>query len=298
MRDSRKTIHLQGADMTIAVTGATGQLGRLVVESLIARGTEPGEIVAVVRDTAKADGLRALGVEVREGDYDRPETLTAALTGVHRLLLISGNAVGQRVAQHTAVIEAARAAGVGFLAYTSILRADTTPIGLAPEHQATEEKIKNSGIPYAFLRNGWYVENYAGALAGAVAQGTLYGSAGDGKIAAATRADFAEAAAVVLINGEPGVYELAGDHGFTLAELAAETARQSGSPIAYQNLPVADYTQALVGAGLPEGYAGLLADTDTKIAEGHLDDSTGTLSRLIGRPTTPLADALAAILKG
>ncbi|MEU4626856.1 SDR family oxidoreductase [Actinoplanes sp. NPDC023801] len=283
--------------MTIAVTGATGQLGRLVVESLIARGAVPGEIVAVVRDTAKAGGLLALGVQVREGDYDRPETLTAALAGVDRLLLVSGNAVGRRIAQHTAVIEAAQAAGVGFLAYTSILRADTTPIGLAPEHLATEEKIKNSGIRYAFLRNGWYFENYAGALAAAVAQGTLHGSAGEGRIAAATRADFAEAAAVVLISGEPGVYELAGDHGFTLAELAAETARQSGTPIAYRNLPVTEYQAALVAAGLPEGYAGLLADTDTKIAEGHLDDSTGTLSRLVGRPTTPLTDAVAAILK-
>jgi NAD(P)H dehydrogenase (quinone) len=292
-----RKIHEQGADMTIAVTGATGQLGRLVVESLIARGAAPGEIVAVVRDTAKAGGLLALGVEVREGDYDRPETLPAALAGVDRLLLVSSSAVGQRIAQHTAVIDAAKAAGVGFLAYTSILRADTTPVGLAPEHLATEEKIKASGIPYAFLRNGWYYENYAGALAGAVAQGTLYGSAGEGRIAAAARADFAEAAAVVLLSGEPGVYELAGDHGFTLAELAAETSRQSGAPIAYQNLPVADYQAALVTAGLPEGYAGLLADTDTKIADGHLDDSTGTLSRLLGRPTTPLADAVAAALK-
>ncbi|GIF38292.1 SDR family oxidoreductase [Actinoplanes xinjiangensis] len=283
--------------MTIAVTGATGQLGRLVVESLIARGATPGEIVAVVRDTAKAGGLLALGVQVREGDYDRPETLSTALAGVDRLLLISGSAVGQRIPQHTAVIDAAKQAGVGFLAYTSILRADTSPIGLAPEHLATEELIKSSGIPYAFLRNGWYIENYAGSFGPAIAQGALYGSAGEGRIAAATRPDFAEAAAVVLLSGETGVYELAGDEPFTLAELAAAVAEQSGAPVAYTDLPAEQYQAALTGAGVPEGFAALLADTDVKIRDGHLDDDTRTLSRLIGRPTTPLADAVAAALK-
>jgi NAD(P)H dehydrogenase (quinone) len=284
--------------MTIAVTGATGQLGRLVVEALIARGATPGEIVAVVRDTAKAGGLLALGVQVREGDYDRPETLPSAFAGVDRLLLISGSAVGQRIPQHTAVIETAKQAGVGFLAYTSILRADTSPVGLAPEHLATEELIKSSGIPYAFLRNGWYIENYAGSFGPAITQGALYGSAGDGRIAAATRADFAEAAAVVLLSGEAGVYELAGDEPFTLAELAAAVAEASGAPVVYTDLPVDQYQAALVGAGLPEGFAALLADTDVKIRDGHLDDDTHTLSRLIGRPTTPLSDAVAAALKG
>ncbi|SDT42786.1 SDR family oxidoreductase [Actinoplanes derwentensis] len=283
--------------MTIAVTGATGHLGALVVEALIARGTAPSDIVAAVRDTTKAAGLAARGVQVREADYERPETLATAFAGVDKLLLISGNAVGQRVPQHTAVIEAAKTAGVGFLAYTSILRADTSPLGLAPEHLATEKLIEASGIEFALLRNGWYIENYAGSFGPAIAQGTLYGSAADGRIAAATRADFAEAAAAVLISGETGVFELAGDQPFTLAELAAEVAKQSGSPVAYQDLPVADYAAALVGAGLPEGFAGLLADTDTKIRDGHLDDSTGTLARLIGRPTTPLADAVTAALK-
>ncbi|MDI6100841.1 SDR family oxidoreductase [Actinoplanes sp. NEAU-A12] len=283
--------------MTIAVTGATGHLGRLVVEALIARGTAPGEIVAGVRDTAKAAGLLPQGIQVRVADYDRPETLAAAFAGVDRLLLVSGNAVGQRIAQHTAVVEAAKQAGVGFLAYTSILRADTSPIGLAPEHLATEEIIRSSGIPYAFLRNGWYIENYAGALGAAVSQGALYGSAGAGRIAAATRADFAEAAAAVLAGGEPGVYELAGDEPFTLAELAAEVARQSGSPVVYTDLPEADYRAALAGAGVPADFAALLADTDVKIRDGHLDDASGTLARLIGRPTTPLSDAVAAVLK-
>ncbi|MBO3743804.1 SDR family oxidoreductase [Actinoplanes flavus] len=284
--------------MTIAVTGATGQLGRLVVEALIARGAAPGDIVAAVRDTAKAAGLAALGVQVREADYDRPETMATAFAGVDRLLLISGNAVGQRVRQHTAVVEAARAAGVGFLAYTSILRAGTSPIGLAPEHLATEEVVTASGIPFALLRNGWYTENYTASLGPAVEHGALLGSAGDGRIAAATRADYAEAAAVVLLSGEPGVYELAGDQPFTMTELAAEVARQTGAPVAYRDLPADGYRAALVEAGLPEQFAGLLADTDVKIRDGHLDDTTGTLSRLIGRPTTPLAEAVATALKG
>ncbi|GGN69142.1 NAD(P)-dependent oxidoreductase [Actinoplanes lobatus] len=284
--------------MTIAVTGATGHLGRLVVDALIARGAAPGDIVATARDTTKAAGLAALGVQVREADYDRPETLAAAFAGVDRLLLISGNAIGQRVSQHTAVVEAAKAAGVGFLAYTSILRADTSPIGLAPEHLATEQVVAASGIPFALLRNGWYIENYAASFGPAVEHGALLGSAGDGRIAAATRADFAEAAAVVLLRGEPGVHELAGDQPFTMAELAAEVARQTGAPVAYQDLPADDYRAALVTAGLPGQFADLFADTDVKIRDGHLDDSTGTLSRLIGRSTTPLAEAVATALKG
>ncbi|MBW6434649.1 SDR family oxidoreductase [Actinoplanes hulinensis] len=284
--------------MTIAVTGATGHLGRLVVDALIARGAAPGDIVATVRDTAKAAGLAALGVQVREADYDRPETLATAFAGVDRLLLISGNTIGQRVPQHTAVVEAAKAAGVGFLAYTSILRADSSPLGLAPEHLATEQVVAASGIPFALLRNGWYIENYAASFGPAVEHGALLGSAGEGRIAAATRADFAEAAAVVLLRGEPGVHELAGDQPFTMAELAAEVARQTGAPVAYRDLPPDGYRDALVTAGMPGQFADLFADTDVKIRAGHLDDTTGTLSRLIGRPTTPLAEAVATALKG
>ncbi|WP_229069923.1 SDR family oxidoreductase [Actinoplanes sp. DH11] len=281
---------------TYAVTGATGQLGRLVVDALIARGAAPGDIVAAVRDTAKAAGLAARGVQVREADYDRPETLTSAFAGVDRLLLISGNEVGKRLPQHTAVIEAAKAAGVTFLAYTSILRADSSPVGLAPEHLATEQALAAAGIEHALLRNGWYTENYAGSITGALATGTIAGSAGDGKIAAATRADYAEAAAAVLLAGSAGVHELGGTP-FTMAELAAEVSRQSGRTVTYTDLPVAEYQAVLVGAGLPEGYAGLLADTDAKIVEGHLDTRSGDLEKLIGRPSTPLADAVASALK-
>ncbi|MBB2948624.1 NAD(P)H dehydrogenase (quinone) [Actinoplanes lutulentus] len=282
---------------TIAVTGATGQLGRLVVDALIARGAAPGEIVATVRDSAKAADLAALGVQVRVADYNHPETLAAAFAGVDRLLLVSGNEVGKRLPQHTAVIEAAKAAGVGFIAYTSILRADSTPIGLAPEHLATEQVIAATEIPHALLRNGWYTENYAGSIAGALHTGAIAGSAGEGKIAAAARADYAEAAAAVLLSGEAGVYELGGE-AFTMAELAAEVAKQSGKDVAYTDLPVADYQQVLVGVGLPEGYAGLLADTDAKIVDGHLDTDSAVLAKLIGRPVTPLTSAVAAVLKG
>ncbi|MBG0561094.1 SDR family oxidoreductase [Actinoplanes aureus] len=282
--------------MTIAVTGATGHLGRLVVEALISRGAAPNEIVAVVRDLAKAAGLAAQGVQVRQADYDRPETLGTALAGADRLLLISGNEVGKRVPQHTAVIEAARAAGVRFLAYTSILRADTSTIGLAPEHLATEQVIAASGIPYAVLRNGWYFENYAGQFGTALATGAFAGSAGDGRIAAATRADYAEAAAAVLLAGDPGVYELGGE-AFTMAELAAEVTRQAGIAVEYRDLPVAEYQALLVGAGLPEGYAALLAETDFKITQGELDTDSDDLTRLIGRPATSLADAVATALK-
>ncbi|MEV6304650.1 SDR family oxidoreductase [Actinoplanes sp. NPDC051861] len=280
--------------MTIAVTGATGQLGRLVIDALISRGAAPGEIVAAVRDVAKAADLAARGVQVREADYDRPETLATAFEGVSRLLLISGNEVGKRLPQHTAVVSAAVSAGVGFIAYTSILRADTSTIGLAPEHKGSEDVIAASGIPYAFLRNGWYIENYP--IAVALSTGAFAGSAGAGRIAAATRADYAEAAAAVLLSGEPGVYELGGD-AFTMAELAAEVAKQSGKPVVYQDLPVAEYQAVLVGAGLPEGYAGLLAETDAKIVDGELDVDSAVLSRLIGRPVTPLSDAVTAALK-
>ena len=283
--------------MTIAVTGATGHLGRLVVDALLSRGTTPGDIVAAVRDTAKAADLAAKGVQVREADYDRPETLTAAFAGVERLLLVSSNAVGQRIPQHLAVIAAAKAAGVSFLAYTSVLRADTSPLGLAPEHKATEEAVEASGIPHALLRNGWYTENYTGQLDTALSTGAILGSAGDGRIAAATRADYAEAAAAVLLSGETGVFELGGEP-FTLTEFAAEVSRQSGREIAYRDLPAAEYEAALAGAGVPEAFAGVLAQIDVQIAAGELDTDSKDLSRLIGRPSTPLADAVAAAVKG
>jgi NAD(P)H dehydrogenase (quinone) len=281
--------------MTIAVTGATGQLGRLVIENLKAR-VAAGQIVALARDPAKATDL---GVPVRVADYAQPETLSAALAGVDTLLLISSDAVGQRVAQHRNVIEAAKAAGVKRITYTSILRADTTPIALADEHKATEALIKASGLTWALLRNGWYFENYTGSLAGAVAAGAIIGASGEGRISAAARADYAEAAAVVIStpDAENRVYELAGDTAFTRADLAAEVSRQTGKAIGYTDLPEAEYVRILESFGLPAPYAAIIAQSDVGAAQGGLFDESRQLSGLTGRPTTSLATAVAQGLK-
>jgi len=281
----------------IAVTGASGHLGRLAVEAILAK-VPAREIVALVRTPSKVADLAAKGVQVRQADYARPETLGPALAGVDRLLLVSSSELGQRAVQHQAVIDAARAAGVGFIAYTSILHADRSRLSLAAEHLATERALAASGIPHALLRNGWYFENHTAQLAGALVHG-FAGSAGDGRIAAASRADFAAAAAAVLT--EPGhagkVYELAGDEPFTMAELAAEVARQSGKPVGYANLPTEQYAAVLQGAGLPPIIVDMLVDADVNVARGELDDRSGDLRRLIGRPTTTLRDAVAAALR-
>lgn len=283
----------------ITVTAATGHLGRLTVDALLARGVPAGEIVAAVRDTAKAADLAARGVRVREADYDRPDTLATALAGTERLLLISGSEVGRRVPQHRNVVDAAAAAGVALLAYTSAPRATTTSMRLAEEHRATEELIAASGLPSVVLRNNWYFEVYTENLGPTFEHGAILGAAGAGRIAGAGRADYAAAAAAVLTtDGHTGkVYELGGDEPFTRAELAAEVSRQSGTPIAYRDLPVEEYAAALVSAGLPEGYAAILADVDRAIAAGELDASGDDLHRLIGRGTTTLADAVAVALK-
>lgn len=284
----------------ITVTGATGHLGGLAVEALLARGVPANQITAVGRTPGKAADLAAKGVEIRQADYTRPETLTAALPGTEKLLLVSGSEVGQRLAQHRNVVDAAVAAGVGLIAYTSILHADTSGAGLAGEHKATEAAIRDSGLPYVFLRNGWYLENYTQNLGPALEQGVLLGSAGDGRVSAATRADYAAAAAAVLTaEGHAGkAYELGGDTAFTMPELAAEVSAQSGRQVTYQDLPAEEYTEALVAAGLPEPVAAMLADNDLAVARGELFTDSGHLSALIGRPTTRLAEAVAAALEG
>jgi len=280
--------------MKIGVTGATGQLGRLVVEKLKAK-VAAESIVALVRTPEKAADLR---VEARVFDYTQPENLVAALQGVDKLLLISGNEIGQRLPQHKAVIEAAKQAGVKQIFYTSILHADTSSLGLAGEHIATEIAIKASGLVYTILRNGWYTENYTGSAKGAVGAGAFIGCAGDGKIASAARVDCAEAAAVVLAGEghENKIYELAGDEAYTLAELAAEISLQTGKNIPYNNLTETQYADILKSFGLPEGVANMLADSDTGASMGDLFDNTKQLSALIGRPTTPLAKVLAEAL--
>lgn len=280
--------------MKIAVTGATGQLGRLLIERL--REKLPAEnIVALARMPEKAADL---GVAVRQADYARPQTLDAALAGIDTLMLISGSEVGQRVPQHRNLIQAAKQTGVRRIVYTSLLHADTSTLGLAPEHVETEKMLADSGLVVTVLRNGWYTENYTASAASAVANGALIGSAGQGRIASATRADFAAAAVAVLSGqGHDGkVYELAGDSAYTLADLAAEISRQSGKDIPYVDLPPAEYTAALEAAGVPAPWPQALPALDVEAGKDALFHAGRELSNLIGRPTTSLKDAVAAAL--
>jgi NAD(P)H dehydrogenase (quinone) len=279
----------------IVVTGATGHLGRLVIAALLKK-VLASSIVAVVRNSEKARDLAALGVQVRYADYNQPPMWDGALKGADKVLLISSSEIGQRAKQHRSVIDAAKRAHVKLLVYTSILHADTSPLGLAAEHKETESLIRASGIPFALLRNGWYTENYTASISAALAHGAVYGCAGEGRIASATRADYAEAAVAVLTaeNQAGRIYELAGDTAYSLAELAAEISRQSGKKIGYVDLPEAEYKNILVKAGLPEAVATLLADSDTGVSKGALFDDGHQLSKLIGRPTTSLATAVGA----
>ncbi|ASY75352.1 SDR family oxidoreductase [Pectobacterium polaris] len=282
----------------IAITGASGQLGRLVIAQLLEK-VPASDIVALVRDVNKVADLSAKGVQVKAADYNQPEALASALQGVDKVLLISSSEVGQRAVQHRNVIDAAVKAGVKLVAYTSLLHADKSPLALAAEHQQTEALLKASGLPHVLLRNGWYTENYAASIPTALEHGVFIGSAGEGKIASATREDFAAAAVAVLTqDGQAGkVYELAGDEPYTLAELAAEIGKQSGKNIGYQNLSEAEFAGVLVSAGLPEGFAQIIADSDTGASKGGLFDDGKQLSRLIGRPTTPLSAVVKATLK-
>lgn len=283
--------------MTVLVTGASGHLGRRTVLALLDRGVPANEVVATARDLEAITDLADLSVQVRRADYDDPASLDSAFAGVDRILLVSSNAVGGRLSQHRNVIEAAGRAGIELLAYTSVLRADASGLCLAADHVATEELLKESGLPVTLLRNGWYLENYTENAAPALDSGRVIGAAGTGRISAASRQDFAEAAAVVLAGGEHAgaVYELGGDETFTMAEYAAALAAATGREIGYTDLPAAEYAAALESAGVPAAYAELLADSDLGIARGDLEDRSGDLSRLIGRPTTRLADALRGI---
>lgn len=282
--------------MAIVVTAATGHLGRLVVEALLERGAAPVDVVATARDTDRLADLAERGVQVRRLDYADPGSAREVIGAGDRVLLVSGNEMGGRVAQHRNVIDAAAAAGVALLAYTSIANADRTTMLLAADHQATEQAVRESGAPYALLRNSWYLENYTAQLPTYVEHGAVVGSAGDGLVSGATRADYAAAAAAVLLAEPHGaaVHELGGDESFTLAQLAAEVGKATGREIGYRDLTVEAYTAVLVQAGLPEPYAAVLADSDRGVARGDLHVTSGELSRLIGRPTTPMADVVAA----
>jgi len=281
----------------IIVTGATGHLGRLVIAALLKK-VPASSIVAAVRNVEKAKDIAALGVKMRYANYNEPSMWDAALKGANKVLLISSSEVGQRAKQHRSVIDAARRAGVKLLVYTSVLRADTSPLGLAAEHKETEAMIRASGVPFTLLRNSWYTENFTAGISGALAQGAMYGCAGEGRIASAARADYAESAAAVLTaeNQAGRFYELAGDTAYTRSELAAEISRQSGKNIRYVNLTEDEYRKVLVQAGVPESIAALLADSDTGISKGGLFDDGHQLSKLIGKPTTSLATAVGTVL--
>ncbi|KQV07371.1 SDR family oxidoreductase [Leifsonia sp. Root112D2] len=284
--------------MSFVVTGATGHLGRLAVEALLRRGTAPEQIVAVGRTVQKLDDLAARGVRVAQIDYTRPETLGAAFEGAEALLLVSGSEVGQRVAQHTNVVTAAKAAGVARIVYTSAPHADTSELVLAPEHKVTEQLIRDSGIPFTLLRNNWYTENYVSTLEQARKTGTVVGSAGAGRVASATRADYADAAAVVLTGTghDNAVYELSGDVAWSFDELAATIATIVGREVSYEAVTPEEHLAILTAAGLDEGTAGFVVALDGNIRDGALAETSGELNGLIGRPTTSLEAGLRAAL--
>lgn len=282
----------------IAVTGASGQLGKMVVGQLI-RHVAPGEIVALVRNPARAQDLADQGVQVRQADYDDPDSLQSALKGVSSVLLISSSEVGKRTAQHANVINAARWNAVELIAYTSLLHAEHSPLALATEHRETEALLKSSGLNWVLLRNGWYTENFVGRMASALQHGVLIGNAGEGRISAATRADYAAAAAAVMTTKQNSgaIYELAGDQAFTLSEMAATLAKESHRPVVYKDLSLEDHAGALEAMGLPAHIAGILADSDAGAAKGALFAEEHHLSSLIGRATTPYQEVLKSILE-
>lgn len=284
--------------MSIVVTGATGHLGRHVVEQLLEK-VPAEEITAVVRDESRAADLAARGVRLAVADYNTPTTFDGLFASGDRVLLISGNEFDKgRVGQHQVVIDAAEAAGVSLLAYTSAPGSLTA--ALADDHRATEDVLLASGLPYTLLRNGWYHENYTENLAPVLAHDAVVQAAGEGRIASAARADYA-AAAVAVLTGEGHenkTYELSGDEAWGFAEYAAELSRQTGKEITYNQVSPETFTSILTGAGLPEVLAGILAGVDVSIGKGELAATTGDLSRLTGRPTTPISESVAAALKG
>ena len=284
---------------TYAVTGASGLLGHLAVTGLIESGVAASDIVALVRTPSKVADLSEQGVQVRAADYSAPETLDAALAGVDTLLLVSGSEVGQRVAQHSNVIDAAKNAGVSRIVYTSVMRADTTELVLAPEHKATEEALRASGIAFTLLRNGWYIENFVAQLDQYRATGEIVGASGDGLVSGATRADFAAAAVAALVQPghENAVYELGGAPAYTMTDLAAALSSALGTTIVYRDMAPDEYTAMLESVGLDAGTAGFVTALEVATSRGDLYTESRDLQHLLGRESTPLAEGVAAAVK-
>ena len=277
------------------LTGATGKLGRIVLDLLL-QDVPANKVRVMARQPDSLAPYARRGVEVVKADFDQPDSLKVALKGVHVALLISGSAVGKRIQQHQAFLEAASRNAVARLVYTSLLRADASKMALAEEHWQTEEAIRRTGIPATILRNGWYFENYTDRLDAIRAQGGIVGCAKDGRVNAASRRDYAEAAAHVLLGkgGVGGTHELAGDKGFTLTELAEEIGRQTKQPCRYTDVDANKLGATLRAADIAPPFADFLVDCDLGIARGDLADETGELHKLIGRATTTLQQAVAA----
>jgi NAD(P)H dehydrogenase (quinone) len=282
--------------MPIIVTAASGKLGRLVVEALLARGAAPSSVVATARDTSRLSDLAERGVATAPLDYTKPDTISAVIGEGDTVVLISSDAVGQRIDQHRAVIDAAKAAGAARVVYTSAPRATTSDLILAPEHKATEEYLTASGVPFTILRNGWYTENYAGEVAKARESGEITSSTGDGRVASASRSDYAEAAAVAALDDSTAgaTYELSGDHAWDWDELAAAISEITGTPVVSRRLSPAEHAAQLAGFGLDEGTVGFVVGLDGNIRDGLLGETSGELRELIGHPTVPLVEGLRA----
>jgi NAD(P)H dehydrogenase (quinone) len=285
--------------MKILITGATGKLGTKVVETLLK--TIPASQLAVsVRNPEKAEGLRARGVEVRQGDFDRPETLDTAFAGIDRLLIISADGDNEtRIRQHTDAVAAAARAQVKFIAYTSLGNASESTMFLAPPHVATEEAILKTGIPYSFLRNNWYLENEIPSIQGVLAGAPWVTSAGSGKVGWALQQDYAEAAAAVLAgNGhENTVYELSGKL-LTQEEFASALESVLGKEVHVQQVDDVTYADIMKGAGLPEFIIPFLVDIQKGIRDGALEIESSDFEKLLGRPATPISHALSQIVNG
>lgn len=276
------------------ITGATGQLGRLVLDRLLA-AVPAAEVAAVVRNPAKAEDLAARGVNVRVASYDDPIALMDVFEQDDKVLLISGSEVGHRIAQHRAVVHAARAARVAHFAYTGALGGPLADFRLADEHRATEAAILESGLVYTMLRNGWYHENYTARLPRILASGTIVTNAGMGRVGTAARADYAEAAAAVLTGEghENKAYELNGDTAWSFPEFAAMVSERSGREVTAVDVPAEEHVKIMVEAGVPVSVAEAMADVDEAIRRGLLAGRGEDLAQLIGRPTVPMAVAVA-----